>query len=97
MFGTKTLPVTWQMLLVPGSSFSLFINILTFLYAGMLVHRAKIERVNHLIDATTIPNWTLLGSKLVALLKMQLLMLLVIMIGGMLIQVYNGYYKLTGQ
>jgi len=93
MFGTKTLPVTWQMLLVPGSSFSLFINILTFLYAGMLVHRAKISKINHLIDATTIPNWTLLASKFVALLKMQLLMLLVIMIGGMLIQIYNGYYN----
>ena len=36
LFGTKTLPVTWQMLLLPGNSFSLFINILTFLYACLL-------------------------------------------------------------
>jgi ABC-2 type transport system permease protein len=93
LFGTKTLPVTWQILLVPGSSFALFINILTFLYAGMLVHRSQIERVNHLIDVTPIPNWTLLISKLFALLKMQLVLLLVIMIGGISIQVYNGYYN----
>ena len=93
LFGTKTLPVTWQVLLVPGNSFALFINILTFLYAGMLVHRGKIERVNHLIDVTPIPNWTLLVSKFVALMKMQLVMLLVILIGGILIQVYNGYYN----
>lgn len=93
IFGTKTLPVTWQMLLVPGNSFSLFINILTFLYAGMLVHRGKMARVNHLVDVTSIPNWTLLLSKLIALIKMQILLLLVIMIGGMLIQVYNGYYN----
>ena len=93
LFGTKTLPVTWQMLLLPGNSFSLFINILTFLYAGMLVHRGKIDNMNHLIDVTPLPDWTLLLSKLMALLKMQALLLLVIMIGGMTIQIYNGYYN----
>ena len=93
LFGTKTLPVTWQILLVPGNSFSLFINITTFLYAGMLVHRGNIARVDHLVDVTPIPNWTLLVSKYIALLKMQLVLLLVILLGGILIQVYNGYYK----
>jgi len=93
IFGTKTLPVTWQMLAIPGNSFALFINILTFLYAGMLVHRSKIAGANHLIDVTPIPNWSLLLSKLIALLKMQLILLLVIMTGGILIQMYNGYYN----
>ncbi|WP_445956983.1 M1 family aminopeptidase [Yeosuana sp.] len=93
IFGTKTYPVTWQMLLIPGNFFSLFVNILTFLYAGMLVHRGKIANMNHLVDVTPIPNWTLLMSKLIALLKMQVIMLVVIMIGGMTIQIYNGYYN----
>ncbi len=93
IFGTKTYPVTWKMLAIPGGSFALFINILTFLYAGMLVHRSRMEKTNHLIDATPIPNWSLLLSKFIALLKMQAVLLLVIMIGGMLIQIYHGYYK----
>ena len=93
IFGTKTYPVTWKMLAIPGGSFALFINILTFLYAGMLVHRSRIENVNHLVDVTPIPNWSLLLSKFVALLKMQVLLLIVMMIGGMLIQIYHGYYK----
>ncbi len=93
VFGTKTLPVTWQILLIPGNSFSLFINITTFLYAGMLVHRGNMAKVDNLIDVTPIPNWTLLASKFIALLKMQLVLLLVILVGGILIQVYNGYYK----
>ncbi len=93
IFGTKTYPVTWQMLLIPGNSFSLFINILTFLYAGMLVHRGKLDHMNHLVDVTPIPNWTLLVSKFIALLKMQAVLLLVIMIGGMTIQIYHGYYN----
>jgi ABC-2 type transport system permease protein len=90
IFGTATLPVTWKMLNI-GSVFSLSINICTFLYAGMLVHRAKIARANHLIDATPIPNWTLLLSKLIALIKMQFVLLAVIMVSGILFQMYNGY------
>lgn len=71
IFGTATLPVTWKMLNIAGV-FSVSINICTFLYAGMLVNRAKIARVNHLVDATAIPNWTLLFSKVIALVKCKL-------------------------
>ena len=92
IFGTATLPVTWKMLNV-GGVFSASINICTFLYAGMLVHRAKIAKINHLVDATPIPNWTLLLSKLIALIKMQLVLLAVIMVSGMLFQMYKGYYN----
>ncbi len=93
LFGTKTYPTTWQMLLVPGSAFSLFINLMTFLYAGMLVHRAKIAGTNHIVDVTPVKNWTLLFSKLIALLKMQLVMLAVIVVAGMFFQIYKGYYN----
>lgn len=93
LFGTKTFPVTWQVLSITGGSFSLFINLLTFLYAGMLVHRSSIAGANHLIDVTPIPNWTLLLSKFIALVKMQILLLVVILVGGIMIQVYNGYYN----
>lgn len=91
--GTKTYPTTWQMLLYPGNTFTAFINILTFLYAGMLVQRAKMARFNHLIDVTPIPNWTLFLSKFVALLKMQVVLLFVIMVGGIIFQIYRGYYN----
>ena len=93
IFGTDTLPVTWQML-GGGNIFSLFvINICTFLYAGMLVQRARIAKINHLVDSTPVPNWTLLFSKFIAILKMQLVLLAVIMVSGMLFQVYQGYYN----
>ena len=92
IFGTATLPVTWKMLNI-GGIFSISINICTFLYAGMLVSRAKIARVNHLVDATPIPNWTLLFSKVIALVKMQIILLAVIMLAGIIFQVYNGYYN----
>ena len=93
IFGTDTLPVTWQML-GGGNIFSLFvINICTFLYAGMLVQRAKIAKINHLVDSTPVPNWALLFSKFIAILKMQLVLLAVIMVSGMFFQTYKGYYN----
>ena len=91
-FGTATLPLTWKML-NGGGVFVLSIIICTFLYAGMLVHRSKIARADHLIDATPIPNWSLLLSKLIALIKMQFVLLSIIMISGILFQIYNGYYN----
>ena len=92
IFGTPTLPVTWKMLNI-GGVFSLSINICTFLYAGLLIHRAKMNRVNHLVDSTPIPNWTLLFSKVLAIIKMQLTLLAVIMVAGVFFQIYNGYYN----
>jgi ABC-2 type transport system permease protein len=93
IFGTDTLPVTWQML-GGGNVFSLFvINICTFLYSGMLVQRARTAKISDLVDSTPIPNWTLLFSKLIAILKMQLVLLAVIMVSGMSFQIYQGYYN----
>lgn len=92
-FGTETYPVTWQMLEIPGSTFGLFINILTFLFSGILIHRATTTRMFHLIDVTPTPNWVLLLSKFIAIVKMQMVLLLVIMFSGILFQVYKGYFN----
>ena len=71
LFGTATLPVTWKML-GGGSAFTVSINICTFLYAGILIHRSRIANINQLIDVSPIENWVLFGSKFLAIFKMQL-------------------------
>ncbi|WP_033962117.1 ABC transporter permease/M1 family aminopeptidase [Psychroserpens jangbogonensis] len=92
LFGTDTLPATWKTLM-GGAGFFLSINVCTFLYAGMLVQRARTANTDQILDTTPIPNWTLLLSKFIALLKMQLLLLVVIMVSGMIFQIYKGYYN----
>jgi ABC-2 type transport system permease protein len=92
VFGTKTYPVTWQMLLIPGSIFGLFINIMTFLFTGILIHRSATSKMNHLIDVTPTPNWVLLGSKFIAIVKMQMVLLLIVMLAGISYQTYHGFY-----
>ncbi|HNB08304.1 MAG TPA: M1 family aminopeptidase [bacterium] len=88
----KILPVTWVVLGFPVFFFSFLIQILTFLYAGILVHRAKNSKISDLISVTAVPNWVLLFSKLLALVKMQLLLLSLIMAVGIAIQTYSNYY-----
>ncbi|MBK9728259.1 MAG: hypothetical protein IPO86_09100 [Saprospiraceae bacterium] len=89
---TKTLPVTWVILGFPVFFFSFLIQILTFLYAGILVHRAKQSGISDLISVTSVPNWVFLFSKFLALVKMQLLLLSLIMVAGIVIQINSNYY-----
>ncbi len=89
---TKTLPVTWVILGFPVFFFSFLIQILTFLYAGILVHRAQSSRISDLISVTPVPNWVLLFSKFLALVKMQMLLLSLIMVVGIAIQLNSNFY-----
>jgi len=91
---TKPLPTTWIILGLPVFFYSFLIQILTFLYAGILVHRAKNSRTADLISATAVPNWVLLFSKFLALVKMQVLLLSLIMIVGIAIQLNNAFYQI---
>lgn len=91
-YGQETLPMTWKMLGFPMHYASITIIILTFLYAGLLVHRNKNCQIQGLVNSTPIPNWVLLSSKFLAILKMQFLLLGLVFIGGISVQIANGFY-----
>lgn len=88
--GTNKLPTTWQMVRL-SEGYMIAIMICTFLFSGMLNSRGKTANMNLLLDATPIPNWTLVVSKVLALAKMQLLMLFMVMVAGISFQLYKGY------
>ena len=90
---TETLPMTWQILELPSQFYSGLINLITFLYAGFLVHRARMANMNQLVDINPMPNWVLLGGKFLALVKMQIILLGLVMIGGIISQAYKGFYN----
>lgn len=92
-YGFRLLPVTWKMLKVPAFLFLGVIHLLTFLYAGVLVHRARMAGMDQLVDTCPVPGWVLLMSKCLALVKMQAVLLALIMIGGAMVQASNGYYR----
>ena len=94
MYGTRTYPVTYQVLETIIASFSLFMLIVTTFYAGELIWREREARVGQMIDALPLPSWLPLLAKLFALIGLQAVMLAAAMVCGMLIQLFQGYFAL---
>ncbi|MEP1032489.1 M1 family aminopeptidase [Ekhidna sp.] len=89
--GTGMLPVTSKMLRY-SEAFQFAMIVCTFLYTGLLIQRAKTTQMLHLVDTTPVQNWMLIGSKFIAITKIQLVMLLMVMVSGIVFQLYKGYY-----
>ncbi len=91
MFGTNTWPVTYQMTGLLGGTFGLFMLIIIAFYAGELVWRERDNRLDQIIDATPVPTWLPLLSKLLALMMVPVLLQFLLMLCGMTIQLFKGY------
>ncbi len=92
-FETETLPMTWKLLELPSQFYAGIINLITFLFAGYLVQRSRMANMHQLVDVSPFPNWVLLLSKFLALVKVQMVLLFVVMLGGIISQIYKGYYN----
>ena len=91
-FDTATYPVTYEMLeAITGSFFLFFLAIIIF-YSGELVWREREAGVAQITDAVPVPSWVPLLSKLTALGLVQVVLLAVIMVCGLVIQTFRGYF-----
>lgn len=90
-YGFAILPTTARMLRIPLFIFSLVINLITFLYAGVLIHRGNMTRMGPLLDICPQPNWVFLLGRWGGIVKVQIVLLGLVMIGGMLAQTFYGY------
>jgi len=93
MFGTTTYPVTYMVLSIISGSFALFVLIIITFYAGELVWREREIKIDQLMDSLPVPTPVFYISKLTALIMVQVLILVIIMICGVIIQSYKGYYN----
>ncbi|MFY9310815.1 MAG: M1 family aminopeptidase [Bacteroidia bacterium] len=94
IYGTSTYPVTYQMLQTGGSIFQFFMIILIVFYAGIIVWRERDAKVDELVGVTPMEPWVSFASKFTALIMIQASLLFVIMLTGIVLQLYNGYYKI---
>jgi ABC-type transport system involved in multi-copper enzyme maturation permease subunit len=94
VFGTKTYPVTYQVLEMVSETFALFMLVITTFYAGELVWREREHRMDQMLDALPIPSWLPLLGKLFALIGLQAMLMVVVMLCGMSIQIFHGYFLL---
>lgn len=91
---TRSLPTTANALGFPVFFFSFLIQFLTFLYAGMVLKRARATRMDDLIHVTQAPDWVLYSSKVLALLFLQVSVCLLIMVVSISIQLSQGFSDL---
>ncbi|MBC6992476.1 ABC transporter permease/M1 family aminopeptidase [Hymenobacter sp. BT491] len=93
VYGTNTYPVTGQVVPALSGSFALFVLAIVTFYAGELVWRERDARLNQMYDALPIPNWVPFASKLAALLIIPVLLQVLVLVFGLLTQVFYGYFN----
>jgi ABC-2 type transport system permease protein len=91
-FGTDILPKTWLMLSIPAGIFGTLTFLLIFLYAGLIMNRARAAHINQILDVTPTLNWVMLTGRFIALLVMVFTINAIIILSGIIIQTYNGFY-----
>ncbi len=91
-FSTPVYPVTWRMLELGGGGFAIFILAIVTFYSGELVWRERDAQISQIIDALPVPRWVLFGSKLLALMMVQVLLVFMVMLCGLVVQLGHGYH-----
>ena len=91
-FDTPTYPVTYEVLQLSQGSFFLFLLAIIIFYSGELVWRERQAGVAQIADAAPVPSWVPFGSKLAALGLVQVVLMGVVMVCGLLIQTFKGYF-----
>ena len=86
-------PVTYRMIELAAGGFGLFgLAVITFC-AGELVWRERDAGVAQIVDALPAQRWVLFGSKLAALMLVQVVLELIVMLAGLTTQISLGYHR----
>jgi ABC-2 type transport system permease protein len=93
LYGTSAYPTTYNVLGIISGSFNLFLLIIVVFYTGELVWRERSVKMNLIVDALPITDFTTLIAKFLGLLLVYIILLLMLVLSGVLIQVGYGYYK----
>ncbi len=92
-FGTATWPVTYQVVEIVTGGFGLFTLVIITLYAGEMVWRERDQRIDQIVDAMPAPTWLPITAKLLALMLIPLLLQIFLLICGIGMQIFKGYYN----
>ena len=96
IFGTATLPVTYQALELTSGGFRVFTLIIIVFYAGELVWRERDVGIQDVIDATRVPAWVGYVAKVIALLAVALACQVIVALVTLISQVGRGYFRGRG-
>lgn len=92
VFGTYTYPTTYLMLELINNGFTLFFIIILVFYSGELIWRERDVRINLIQDSLPMPDFISLISKFLSMVMVYSVMLVFLIICGVIIQTFKGYY-----
>jgi ABC-type transport system involved in multi-copper enzyme maturation permease subunit len=90
-YGTNTYPLTYKVLDMVAGLFSLFVLIVTAIYAGELVWRERDTRIEDIADSMPAPTWLGFLAKFTALVGLQVALMLVVLVCSLGVQLAKGY------
>jgi ABC-type transport system involved in multi-copper enzyme maturation permease subunit len=93
IYGTKTWPVTYQMVEVLTGTFGVFQLVIIALYAGELVWSERDVKIAGIYDSTPIDTPLVYLAKLAALCGVIIVLQLVLMVAGVIMQAAAGYHR----
>ncbi len=93
VFGTYTYPTTYLMLELINGGFSLFFIIILVFYSGELIWRERDVKMNLIQDSLPMPDFIGLVSKYLSMIVVFAVMLTFLMICGLLIQTFKGFFE----
>lgn len=94
LFGTATLPVTWQVLELASGTFGLFFLITVTFYAGELVWKDRDAGIGDIVDASRVPTWVLFSARVLALWLVAASLELVVGASALTAQVSRGFFDI---
>lgn len=93
IFDTTVYPVTRVMSETIAGGFTIFFLILITFYAGELTWRERVLRLDQIADSQPIATGIVMGAKVMALLAMLVLLNLVLVVTGIAVQAFKGYFN----
>jgi ABC-type transport system involved in multi-copper enzyme maturation permease subunit len=94
IFGTRVYPVTEQMAVAINDTYKWLLWIILGFYAGELVWRERVTRVNEVMDALPTPEWIPLLANVAALVVVIAVFLLVASVYCAAFQVVHGFHDI---
>lgn len=93
LFGTDIYPTTSAMIAIINGGFSIPLIVVLVFYSSELLVREKNFGVSEMLDSMPYPNWVVIAAKLLGLMLVIAFMLLAVMVGALIVQLFKGYYE----
>ena len=93
VYGTPSLPMTYFMLSAKNGTYVILIFVLIVFMTGEVLHRERSVKYHQIFGALPLSNATIYFSKFLALVFLCFVLVNLVIVSGVLNQVFKGYYN----